>query len=186
MRTTKAQISLLRQYNTSSCYIQNFKTPASLCLWAGWFDSYLVENPEDRFSRDMAHFIFYSCLVILPGYKLSNTVIFPEKCYKMMQPGALESLISVAFSPRCTFRISRIICNVKKNVTVIMGWWVRQKLGEPGNFLIILFIKQHSLEVGNHPSLGNQDLHCLPFCLHVLDTLLYWAMSWDYGTFRPL
>ena len=29
-------------------------TLASLCSWAGRFESYLVENPEDRFSRDVA------------------------------------------------------------------------------------------------------------------------------------
>ena len=28
---------------------------ASLCSWAGWFESYLVANPEDRFSLDNAH-----------------------------------------------------------------------------------------------------------------------------------
>ena len=28
---------------------------ASLYSWAGWFESYLVANPEDRFSRDGAH-----------------------------------------------------------------------------------------------------------------------------------
>ena len=39
----------------SSCYIRNFKILASLCLWAGRVESYLVTNPEDRFSRDEAH-----------------------------------------------------------------------------------------------------------------------------------
>ena len=29
---------------TCSCYIQNFKTPASLCPWADRFESYLVAN----------------------------------------------------------------------------------------------------------------------------------------------
>ena len=47
--------SLLRQYNTSSFYIQNFKPLASLCSWAGRFESTVVANPEDRFSRDEAH-----------------------------------------------------------------------------------------------------------------------------------
>ena len=43
--------SLLRQYSS----IQNFKTPASFCSWAGRFESYKVANPEGRFSRDEAH-----------------------------------------------------------------------------------------------------------------------------------
>ena len=34
--------------------IQNFKALSSLCSWAGRFDFYLVANPEDRFSCDMA------------------------------------------------------------------------------------------------------------------------------------
>ena len=31
-----------------------FMTLSSLCSWADWFESYLVENPEDRFSHDVA------------------------------------------------------------------------------------------------------------------------------------
>ena len=37
--------SLSRQYNTSSFYIQNFKTLPSFCGCAGRFESYLVESP---------------------------------------------------------------------------------------------------------------------------------------------
>ena len=37
--------------------IQNFKTLASFCSWAGRFESYLIANPEDRSSHDEAHFI---------------------------------------------------------------------------------------------------------------------------------
>ena len=35
--------------------MQNFKPLASLCSSAGRFESYLVGNNEDRFSRDVAH-----------------------------------------------------------------------------------------------------------------------------------
>ena len=49
--------SLLWQYTTYTCHIQNFKTLASFCTWAGWFESYLVGNLKDSFSRDVAHFI---------------------------------------------------------------------------------------------------------------------------------
>ena len=52
--------SLPRQYNISSFYIQNFKPLASFCGCAGRFESYLVANPENRFSRDKAH-IDVSC-----------------------------------------------------------------------------------------------------------------------------
>ena len=46
--------SLPRQYHISSFYIRNFKPLASFGGCAGRFESYLVENPEDRFSRDEA------------------------------------------------------------------------------------------------------------------------------------
>ena len=63
MRTTKAQseqhlcCSLPRSYNSSSFYIRDFKPLASFFDCAGRFASYLVENPEGRFSRDVAYFI---------------------------------------------------------------------------------------------------------------------------------
>ena len=34
--------------------MQNLKPVASFCGWGGQFESYLVANPEDRFSRDEA------------------------------------------------------------------------------------------------------------------------------------
>ena len=62
MRTTKAQISLRIHPVWSApllfaaqivwyvyLLIQSFKTLASLCPSAGWFESYLVANPEDSF-----------------------------------------------------------------------------------------------------------------------------------------
>ena len=53
--------SLLRQYNISSFYIRNFKTLASFCGCVGRFESNLVANPEDRFSRDEARMPEYAC-----------------------------------------------------------------------------------------------------------------------------
>ena len=44
-----------RKYTIFSFYIQNCKPLASFCGCAGRFESYLVANPEDRFSRDDAH-----------------------------------------------------------------------------------------------------------------------------------
>ena len=49
--------SLPRQYNVSSFYIRNFKPLASFFGCTGRFESYLVKNPEDRFSRDEAHIV---------------------------------------------------------------------------------------------------------------------------------
>ena len=47
--------SLPGKYNPSTCYSRNFKNLASLCSCAGRFESYLVANPKDWFSRDEAH-----------------------------------------------------------------------------------------------------------------------------------
>ena len=35
--------------------IYEISSPNSLCDYVGWFESTLVANPEDRFSRDVAH-----------------------------------------------------------------------------------------------------------------------------------
>ena len=43
---------------TSTCKSRNLKTLASLHTCAGWFESYLVEHPEDRFSCGEALNIF--------------------------------------------------------------------------------------------------------------------------------
>ena len=48
--------------------MQNLKPLAGLYTWAGHFESYLVANPEDRFSRDAAQFmspLFWKPLHIL-------------------------------------------------------------------------------------------------------------------------
>ena len=52
--------SLPRQYITctSTFYIRTFKPQHSFCGCAGRFESYLDENPEDRFSRDEAQKLF--------------------------------------------------------------------------------------------------------------------------------
>ena len=52
----------------------NFKTLASLCSWGGQFESYLVANPEDRFSRHMAHIMLtdFKMIVSSPNNKGGN------------------------------------------------------------------------------------------------------------------
>ena len=46
--------SLPRSHDTSSFYTPNFQPLPSFCGCAGWFESTLVANPEDRFSHDEA------------------------------------------------------------------------------------------------------------------------------------
>ena len=56
--------SLPGWYNISSFYIRNFNL-ASFCGCAGRFESYQVAYPEDRFSRDEAHFIKFMKIIFL-------------------------------------------------------------------------------------------------------------------------
>ena len=80
--------SLPRSYTASSFYVRNFKTLASFWSWAGQFESYLVANPEDRFSRDMAHIRKKSlrCLVQVQHWAmLYSKPCCNEQCYKEVE-----------------------------------------------------------------------------------------------------
>ena len=83
--------SLLRWYNTYTCQIQNLKTVAGLCSWAGQFESYLVGNPEDRFSHDVAHIFTYSLVADYPtNWRARSTTTLtwrPTCCYRLTCPG---------------------------------------------------------------------------------------------------
>ena len=61
--------SLPRYYNISSFYIRNFKLLASFCGFAGRFESYLVEKPGDRFTRDEVQLVHYE--------HINNEVLLP-------------------------------------------------------------------------------------------------------------
>ena len=54
--------SLFWKYHITACYRINFNSLASLCSWGDWFETRLVGNPEDRFSRDEARYRL--CLVL--------------------------------------------------------------------------------------------------------------------------
>ena len=57
------------QCNTSICYSRNFKTLASLCSWAGRFESYLwSQTPKTGFLMTSSYDIWTTCLwSVLPG-----------------------------------------------------------------------------------------------------------------------
>ena len=63
-----------RQYNSLACY-RGFNILASPRSWADWFESYLVGNPEDRFSRYEAHICMADIHVL---YRLVDLLII---CY---------------------------------------------------------------------------------------------------------
>ena len=59
----------------SSFYIWNFKPLASFCSCAGRFESYLVANPEDRFSHDKAHTVELTSVKLLGEAAHRRTVV---------------------------------------------------------------------------------------------------------------
>ena len=77
---------------TSSFYIWNFKPLASFCSWAGRFESYLVTNPEDRFSRDVAQIkswvfqVTQPCLIFYPR---------PYFCYRNFGVFSSSAILSI-------------------------------------------------------------------------------------------
>ena len=64
--------SRFEKYHTLACYKRNFIFLASLCSWAGWFESHLVGNPKDRFCRDEAQI----------GKVSWSDVSFPKNIFK--------------------------------------------------------------------------------------------------------
>ena len=66
----------------SSFHIQNFKPLASFCGCTGLFESYMVENPEDKFSHDEAHIrhVFMSGARQLAGLSASRIAHKVENC----------------------------------------------------------------------------------------------------------
>ena len=68
---SKIHVPLLSKFKVSRL--------ASLCSWAGQFESYLVGNPEDRFSSDKAHFI--ALLAVRQEYAWDNFEVRPKKKY---------------------------------------------------------------------------------------------------------
>ena len=42
----------------STCYRWNFNFLACLCSWGDWYETGFVGHPEDRLSRDEAHYFF--------------------------------------------------------------------------------------------------------------------------------
>ena len=68
LRTTKAQSGqrpcylLNGKYYSWTFYKRNFIFLASICSWAGWFESHFLGQPEDRFCRNEAQ-ISLPCLI---------------------------------------------------------------------------------------------------------------------------
>ena len=151
--------SLPRYYNSSSFYIQNFKPLASVCGCAGRFESYLVGNPEDRFSCDEAHTLYMHFLAFwstVPKSILGCSVLVRILLDEISQKEhGLET--------NCPSTITGISCQLFLWNTVMILSFQTDMPGQTVQTQIRLFLEEQS----------DQGLHCLPFRLHCLDSLLY-------------
>ena len=104
--------SLPRYYNTSSFYIQNFKPLSSFCGCAGRLVSYLVANPEDRFSHDedvFANDLLFFLFAAQSDHELSGNE----------DPNILHAYIAYLPS-RIAYREGQYICSPE------WSWVIRQ------------------------------------------------------------
>ena len=96
MRTTKAQhlyCSLLRWYDIYTCYIESFKILASFCSWAGWFESYLVENPGRHIFAWCASSLMYAVLImvwVIRSWSLLSIYFTPHPGWQITATTRLE------------------------------------------------------------------------------------------------
>ena len=66
--------SVVRFLDSIISLVSLLLTLANPCSWADWFVSYLVENPEDRFSHDEAQIIQASLRNYLCFFSQSNPI----------------------------------------------------------------------------------------------------------------
>ena len=79
--------SLSGKYNSCTCFMQSFINLASLCIWAAWFESHLVWNPEGRFSRNQAYIyvnrksnVYLTCSVLfISAFRSSSSFVFSRR-----------------------------------------------------------------------------------------------------------
>ena len=67
-------------------YIQKFQTLASFWIWAGQFESYLVGNPADKFSHDVAQMVMASPRGLSAEHWLWMYVISNPSCNIINEP----------------------------------------------------------------------------------------------------
>ena len=72
---------------TFTCYIHNFRTLASLWSGVGLFESYVIENTKDRFSRDEAQFRVPEALLSLRTSKFWNKIWLADVSQWRIQRG---------------------------------------------------------------------------------------------------
>ena len=67
--------------------MQNLKSLASLCRGAGRCESYLVGNPDDRFSRDVAQIIIEDQCCVLDVFLTNGKACHVNECVLSPETG---------------------------------------------------------------------------------------------------
>ena len=158
--------SLTRKYNISSFYIRNFKTLASFCHCAGQFESALVANAEDRFSRDEAHLF---CWTVIWAFNFFFNIFLnivhwcKIRGYRWLTQ---NSMIKIEWLCALCIRIA-------SSPVASIIW------APSSEFVSSSIPPRQVLSAHAQPSRGARDL---AFCLKVpLDSMLVWASSGGSG-----
>ena len=115
--------------NTSTYYSQNFKTIASLISRADRLESYLVRNPEDKFSRDMAH-IYQVYLPLLPSYFWTSSTL------RHLLSGTLTGTLLCILGPEN--RIFNCVMGVYQNLYGIFVFEYNLLVFQPFNIISVI------------------------------------------------
>ena len=130
-----------------TCYIQSCKILASFCSWAGWFESYLVENPHRH--------IFVWCGSVWSVSKVCPDLSIWSHCRLNLQspvPGLQHQKQKLYVIPTDATGP----CNLLLKVNILKFW--RPKKKEPSNFISLLIIEAK----GSNKFCKGRQFNCLP------------------------
>ena len=154
-----------------TCSVPGFKSLASFCSRAGWFEAYLFENPQRH--------IFAWCGSIVKGCFqewLQRKVSFRFYVRKMH-----DTLCSILMALLCVV----VVSNYVEFYTYLPEWLLRSFRDyriEPRHWHTVMILSFRTDRPGQTVQTqirllleeqSDQGLHCLPFRLHRWDSLLY-------------
>ena len=150
--------------------------------------SYLVENPKDRFSRDVAHIVtvsWVSLLTCITSHFLAvmgdvwiNSILW-RVLVSLMRSWYFSSSVNSFLKCACAatqwgkmsdFWSNPVWCvRTAKALARLMSWLKSAYSNDPK------FSDRQvwANSIDPDQTAPDQGLHCLPFCLHLLDASLY-------------
>ena len=129
-----------------TCYIRKFKILASFCSWAGWFESYLVENPQRHifaWCGSYSNCILYGCIYHLWLYRLMSIY---QRRMKKQWPGTDTIKFIGTQTPRmATFNTSRTF---SLQMTVWRQSMLSKLLYDANSFIILTVYHKIPKKIG--------------------------------------